>query len=46
MARIVKRTHTGPYNLARTDEAGKCYWYDYAGQRREVADPLAGIRTF
>jgi len=73
MARIVKRTFTGPYKLvvggeeqylcrcglsknqpfcdgshklARTEEAGKCYWYDGAGERHEVPEDYSGIRGY
>lgn len=73
MARIVKRTHTGPlklaiggeekficrcglsqsqpfcdgsHKLARTEDAGKLYWYDDAGQAHVIADDFAGIRAF
>jgi CDGSH-type Zn-finger protein len=30
---------------ARTEEAGKLYWYDAAGNRNECADTFPGIRT-
>ena len=36
----------GSHKLTRTEDAGKLYWYDDAGQRHEVADSFAGIRTF
>jgi len=73
MARLVKRTATGPYKIeaggeakficgcglsknqpfcdgthkttARTEEAGKLYWYDSEGNRKECADTFPGIRT-
>ena len=64
MARIVKRTHSEPYELVvggetkyicrcdsshkltKGEEAGKLYWYDDAGKRRETTDAFASIRTF
>ena len=36
----------GSHQLAKTEEAGKLYWYDDAGQRREVTALYPGIRTF
>ena len=36
----------GSHKLTRTEEPGKLYWYDDAGQRHEVADAFSGIRTF
>lgn len=36
----------GSHKLAKSEEAGKLYWYGDAGQRREVADAFPGIRTF
>jgi hypothetical protein len=32
--------------MTRTEEAGKLYWYDDAGQRHEVKEQYPGIRTF
>jgi CDGSH-type Zn-finger protein len=34
------------HKLTRGEEPGKLYWYDDAGQRHEVADNFAEIRTF
>ena len=73
MARLVKRTATGPYKVdvssetkficgcglsknlpycdgthnktARTEEAGKLYWYDTQGNRHECADQYPGIAS-
>ena len=36
----------GSHKLAKTEDAGKLYWYDDAGTRHEVPDKFAGIRTF
>ena len=36
----------GSHKLARSEDAGKLYWYDDAGQPHEVADAFSGIRTF
>lgn len=36
----------GSHQLAKTEEPGKLYWYDDAGQRREIADAYADIRTY
>ena len=74
MARIVKRTQTGPLKVeipggqpvwicqcglsgkqpycdsshkqARTEEPGKLYQYDAAGNRKEIADTLGDIKTW
>ena len=74
MARIVKRTQTGPkqvdvpggepvwicqcglsqtqpycdghHKLTRTEEPGKLYQYDAAGNRKEIADAFGNISTF
>jgi len=35
----------GSHKLAKSEEAGKLYWYDDAGQRREATDAFPGIRT-
>ena len=73
MARLVKRTATGPYKVdvsteakwicgcglsknqpfcdgthnktARTEEAGKLYWYDAQGNRQECPDQYPGITS-
>ena len=73
MARLVKRTATGPYKVdvsteakwicgcglsknlpycdgthnktARTEEAGKLYWYDAQGNRQECADQYPGMAS-
>ena len=36
----------GSHKLTRTEEPGKLYWYDEAGNRLEIPDTLPGIRTF
>ncbi len=36
----------GSHKLTKTEEAGKLYWYDDAGQRRESAEDFPGIRAF
>ena len=36
----------GSHKLAKSEEAGKLYWYDEAGQRREVPDTFKGIRYY
>jgi len=36
----------GSHKLTKTEDAGKLYWYDNAGQRHEIADAFSGIRTF
>jgi CDGSH-type Zn-finger protein len=36
----------GSHKLAKSEEAGKLYWYDDAGKRHELADVFSGIRTF
>ena len=36
----------GSHKLTRSEEAGRLYWYDDAGERHEVADTFGGIRTF
>jgi CDGSH iron-sulfur domain-containing protein 3 len=74
MARIVKRTQTGPkeldvssgepvwvcqcglsqkqpfcdghHKLTRTEEPGKLYQYDPAGNRKEISDTFGDITTF
>lgn len=73
MARLVKRTATGPYRIeastetqficgcglsknqpycdgthkttARTEDAGKLFWYDVDGNRHECAEDYPGIRS-
>ena len=73
MARLVKRTATGPYKVelgsetkficgcglsktqpfcdgthkttARTEDEGKLYWYDAAGNRHECAENYPAIRS-
>ena len=73
MARLIKRTATGPYKVdvsaearfvcgcglsknqpfcdgthnkaARTEEAGKLYWYDAEGRRHDCVDQYPGITT-
>jgi CDGSH-type Zn-finger protein len=36
----------GSHKLTRTEEAGKLYWYDDAGERHELPDSFAGIRSY
>jgi CDGSH-type Zn-finger protein len=36
----------GSHKLAKSEEAGKLYWYDDAGKRHEIADAVPGIRTY
>lgn len=36
----------GSHKLTKGEQAGRLYWYDDAGTRREAADPFEGIRTF
>ncbi|CAG4884736.1 Iron-binding protein [Georgfuchsia toluolica] len=36
----------GSHKLTTSEEGGKLYWYDDAGQRHEVAGDFPGIRTF
>ena len=36
----------GSHKLTRGEAQDKLYWYDDAGQRREVQDSFHGIRTF
>jgi CDGSH-type Zn-finger protein len=36
----------GSHQLTKSEEGGKLYWYDDAGQRRESGDAFPGIRTF
>jgi CDGSH-type Zn-finger protein len=36
----------GSHKMAKTEEAGKLYWYDAAGKRHELADTFDGIRYY
>ena len=36
----------GSHKLTRGEEPGKVYWYDDAGTRRELKEPLPGIRSY
>ena len=36
----------GSHKLTKSEESGKLYWYDDAGQRRELTEAVPGIRTF
>lgn len=36
----------GSHKLAKSEEPGKLYWYDEAGQRHEIVGDYAGIRTY
>jgi CDGSH-type Zn-finger protein len=36
----------GSHKLTRGEDAGKLYWYDDAGTRREAAEGYPGIRAF
>ncbi len=36
----------GSHQLTKSEESGKLYWYDDAGQRHEATDAFPGIRTF
>jgi len=36
----------GSHKLAKTEEAGKLYWYDESGKRHEVPDTFNGIRHY
>ena len=36
----------GSHKVAKSEEAGRLYWYDDAGNRHEHADDFPGIRAF
>lgn len=36
----------GSHKLAKSEEPGKLYWYDDAGERHEVGEAYSGIRSF
>lgn len=36
----------GSHKMTRSEEAGKLYWYDDAGQRHEVKEQYPAIRSF
>lgn len=36
----------GSHKLAKSEEAGKLYWYDDEGRRHETTDAFPGIRAF
>ncbi|MEA3194459.1 MAG: hypothetical protein QOD26_2792 [Betaproteobacteria bacterium] len=36
----------GSHKMTKTEEPGKLYWYDDAGQRHEVKEQYPGIRSF
>lgn len=36
----------GSHKLAKSEEAGKLYWYDEVGKRHESTDVFPGVRTF
>ena len=36
----------GSHKLAKSEEAGKLYWYDNAGRRHEGTDAFPEIRAF
>jgi CDGSH-type Zn-finger protein len=36
----------GSHKLTKSEESGKLYWYDDAGQRRELTEAVPGIRSF
>lgn len=36
----------GSHKLAKSEAAGRLYWYDEAGERHEQSGDFPGIRTF
>jgi len=36
----------GSHKVAKTEEAGRLYWYDDSGKRHEHSGDFPGIRTF